>query len=213
VKPPQIIPYNYHQRIAAILDASWTIFKSQFINGRYQINKEAPFQHHFANIISTVGHLYCLSRNENFYVDLETKCSSIKGRDKYLDITCSFNQPNTGCAIELKFKTEQQGAQDHGRIDAYIDIEALELACKTSYQMGRFYMITNSASYINPSRRGVGTVFCLHDKYTTTPSHPLACPTSKGRDNIVVTLQGSYTFNWEQIETWYFLEVTIDQIH
>ena|GEM_PF-1484199 len=47
-------------------------------------------------------------------------------------------------AIELKFKTEQQGAQDHGRIDAYVDIEAVELVTKSQFTFVRFYMITDS---------------------------------------------------------------------
>ena len=59
----------------------------------------------------------------------------------------------------MKFKTAIQGAQDHRRNDAYIDIEALEIVTKGQFDLGKFYMITDSTPYINQSVKGVGTVF------------------------------------------------------
>jgi len=58
------------------------------------ISKEAPFQHYFAHIISTIGESYCSKRNDIFLVDLETKCDGIKGKSKYVDITCGFPNQN-----------------------------------------------------------------------------------------------------------------------
>lgn len=37
---------------------------------------------------------------------------------------------------------------------------------------------------------------------------PLSYP-CKGRDNVSVLLKNSYTFNWERIDKWHFLELTI----
>jgi hypothetical protein len=209
MKAADLIPEDHEQRLHAIIDNSWRIFKSHFIGRRHPILKEAPFQHHFANIISTVGALYCIKRDDVFFVDLETKCANIKNKSKYLDITCSFENQKTSCAIELKFKTALQGAQDHGRIDAYIDIEAIELACKSQYKFGRFYMITDSQIYVNPSTRGVGTVFCLHDGFQVTPNVQISYPSSVGRENVKVFFHNSYRFEWTQIDKWYFLEVKI----
>ncbi len=90
-------------------------------------------------------------------MDLETRCEDVRGKTKFIDITCSFPNAAVSCAIELKFKTTQQGAQDHGRIDAYVDIEAVELVCESHFTFGRFFMITDSSVYVNTSRRGVGT--------------------------------------------------------
>ncbi len=59
-------------------------------------------------------------------------------------MTCAFPNAKVSGAIELKFKTEQQGAQDHGRIDAYVDIEAVELVTESQFTFVRFYMITDS---------------------------------------------------------------------
>ena len=86
MKSIDLIPHNHAERLGLVVDLSWRIFQSHFIHKRHPILKEAPFQHHFANVLST---------------------------------------------IESKFKTEQQGAQDHGRIDVYSDIEAVELVCES----------------------------------------------------------------------------------
>ncbi|QDV15626.1 hypothetical protein Pan153_02420 [Gimesia panareensis] len=207
MKQPDKLAQNYTARISDILDISWKILKSRFIDGRHEITKEAPFQHYFAHIISTIGESYCTKRNDIFLVDLETKIDDIKGKSKYLDITCSFPNENSSCAIELKFKTSRQGAQDHGRIDAFVDIEALELVCNQSFDIGRFYMITDSTPYIKKSKKGVGTVFTTHDGSLLKPGS-YHFP-SKGRENITITLQNEYTIEWEKINEWFFLQINI----
>jgi hypothetical protein len=209
MKKGNILPTNYAQRIDEILNASWRVLKTRFIEGRHEILKEAPFQHYFARIISTIGATYCTRRNDIFLVDLETKLSKVKGKTKYIDITCSFPKQKVSCAIELKFKTAKQGAQDHGRIDAFVDIEALEIASRRDFNFGRFYMITDSTPYINQSKKGVGTVFTTHDSAVTPAHHIFHCPQSKGRENVKVRLSDSYEFQWEKLRDWYFLELNI----
>lgn len=207
MKETEIIEFDYSKRVNEVLNQSWKIFKSQFIYGRHEINKEAPFQHHFAQIIKSVGNLYSISEKDLFKVDLETKCENIKGKSKYIDITCQFVD-KINCAIELKFKTSQQGAQDHGRIDVYIDIEALELVTKEKFEIGKFYMITDSKPYVNQSIKGVGTVYSTHDGHETENNKEFWFD-SKGREEVIVTLQNSYTFEWEKINEWYFLDLSI----
>ncbi len=210
MKPAKLIPQDYVRRIEEILNISWRILKARFIDGRHQISKEAPFQHYFAHVISVIGEQFCSKRDDIFIVDLETKLDDVKGKTKYIDITCSFLNQNVSCAIELKFKTAQQGAQDHGRIDAFVDIEAIEIACdKYGYDTGRFYMITDSTAYIKKSKKGVGTVFTTFDGAVINANSVFHCPNSIGRENVKVQLNNSYTFKWENIEKWYFLELKI----
>lgn len=202
-----IIPFGYRERLDSVMSTSWTIFKSQFIYERHHISKEAPFQHHFADIIRQVGNLHCLAREDVFLVDLETQCRDIKGKTKYLDISCEFVNRIT-CAVELKFKKASQGAQDNGRIDIYTDIEALELVCGDKFQVGKFYTITDSTAYIKPSKIGVGTVFPTHQGHTTEASKSILVDT-KWRKKEIVTLRNSYVFDWQKIDGWYFLELTV----
>ena len=210
MEPVPLIPSCYTERLQQVIDLSWRIFQSRFLLERNPILKEAPFQHHFANVISSVGNLFCTARDDVFLVDLEERIENIKGKNKYIDITCRFPNAGVSCAIELKFKTAQQGAQDHGRIDAYVDIEALELVCESDFTFGRFYMITDSKTYLHESTRGVGTVFCMHDGYQSPSKTPIECPQSKGRENVSVTLQNSYRFNWQKYDQWHFLAIHVE---
>ncbi len=222
MEPQKKLSSDYSERIDEILDTSWLILKTGFIEGRYDITTEAPFQHHFAHIISTIGGAYCTKRSDIFIVDLEKKIDYIKDKTKYLDITCGFSrggkESQAEAAIELKFKTRKQGAQDHGRIDAFVDIEALEIARKNhSFKRGRFYMITDSKTYLYESKKGVGTVFTTYDGARTPKDYSFHCPKSKGRAKVKVKLKASYSFEWEEIEKiktdkkekWYFLEIKI----
>lgn len=206
----KIIPFKHGDRLHEILKESWRIFKSQFIHGRHEINKEAPFQLHFAQIIQNVGNLYSVGKEDLFKVDLETKVADVRGKSKYIDITCEFVN-TVWAAIELKFKTDKQGAQDHARIDSYLDIESLEILVeRNEYEFGKFYMITNSTPYINPSARGVGTVFAMHDGNKSEPLNEFWF-NSKGRENVRVNLKYSYHFKWDKIDDWYFLDLTINK--
>ncbi len=209
MKEIDIVEFEYTKRLNEVLNQSWKIFKSQFIHGRHQINKEAPFQHHFAQIIKSVGDLYSIAEKDLFKVDLETKCNNVKGKSKYIDISCEF-VGQIKCAIELKFKTAKQQAYDHGRIDAYIDIEALEIVTKGQFDLGKFYMITDSTPYINQSIRGVGTVFATHNGFVTEKGKEFWF-NSKGREDARVSLRNSYQFDWEKINDWYFLDLTINK--
>ena len=209
MRKEEIIEFDYRKRLNSVLDQSWKIFKSQFIHGRHEVNKEAPFQHHFAQIIRSVGNLYSIGEKDLFKVDLEAKCLDVKGKSKYLDVTCEFVDHIT-CAIELKFKTAKQGAQDYGRIDAYVDIEALEIVTSSKFNTGKFYMITDSTAYVNASGRGVGTEFSMHDGNKSEAGKEFWWPKCKGREDVKVKLNNSYLFEWEKIDGWYFLDITVN---
>jgi len=159
MRDSNLISEEYKTRLEEVLNQSWKIFKSQFVCSRHEINTEAPFQHHFAQIIKNVGDLYSIESNDLFKVDLESKIGNVKGKSKYYDISCQFVD-RIKCVIELKFKLKRQGAQDWARIDSYVDIEALEFVVPQYFNFGKFYFITDDTAYINKSTRGgSGTTF------------------------------------------------------
>lgn len=210
-----LIPSDPKTRLQLIIDEAWKIFASYLVNEKHSVTKEAPFQHHFANVINTVGSLYCLRRNEHFRTDLEAKHENLNGRTKYIDIVCcitSGTEAVASCGIELKFKTQQQGAQDHGRIDAYVDIEALEHAARRDHDFGRFFMITDSQTYLNLPRKtedSAGSVFATYNGYRTSVGKTLNCA-SKGREDVKITLSNEYLFDWKAAGSWYLLDLHID---
>ena len=133
MKNPDILPTDAIIRIDEILDISWRILKTRFIEGRYVISREAPFQHYFAHIISTIGDTYCITRSEKFMVDLEEKLEVKNNNDEvkknYIDITCGFSRGDKDSqektAIELKFKTKKQGASNDGKNNVFQDFHLL----------------------------------------------------------------------------------------
>jgi hypothetical protein len=221
-----IIPTDDNKRIEEILKLSWRILKTRFIEKRYEISSEAPFQHYFAHIISTIGDTYCITRTEKFMVDLEVKLEGKNNNDEvkksYIDITCGFSRGGKDSqektAIELKFKTKKQGASNDGKNNVFQDIERLEKTInEPSFGQGRFYMITDHQAYVNESTRGgLGTEFTTHDGAETPANHEFYYPESKSKQNVKVNLKNSYLFEWEKIdkksdkkEDWYFLELKV----
>ena len=225
MKKTDILPTDDTARIDDILQTSWRILKTRFIKRRYEISSEAPFQHYFAHIISTIGDTYCITRTEKFMVDLEVKLevknNNNKSKRNYIDITCGFSrggqEPKEKTAIELKFKTKSQGAPNDTRNLVFQDIKRLENARKEdSFSQGRFYMITDLQTYANKSKKGLGTVFRTHDGAETQANEVFYYPYSKSKKNVKVTLDDPYSFNWEKIdkkttkkEEWYFLEIPV----
>ena len=225
MKNPDIIPTDDNKRIEEILKLSWRILKTRFIEKRYEISSEAPFQHYFAHIISTIGDTYCITRTEKFMVDLEVKLEGKNNNDEvkksYIDITCGFSRGGKDSqektAIELKFKTKKQGASNDGKNNVFQDIERLEKTInEPSFGQGRFYMITDLQTYANKSKKGLGTVFRIHDGAETQANEEFYYPDSTSKKNVKVTLDDPYSFNWEKIdkkttkkEEWYFLEIPV----
>ena len=215
MKSIEKLPADYSERLESVVMLSWKILKSRLLDERYHILTEAPFQHYFGHILSVIGESFCTTPDDQFVVDLEKCEKGIKDKNKFIDIVCGFRNQKTYCAIELKFKTKKQGAQDYGRIDSYLDIEALELALELEtkpettdkkYSLGFFFMITDSTAYIKPSKVGVGTICPMHEGSVIGPkliqTDSVKC---KGREGIKIRLKGSYCFTWEQSDEWYFL--------
>lgn len=217
----KLVSNDRRSRMNEILNASWKVFKWQFINKAFVngITSEASFQFHFASIIKSIGDMY-VSPEEMFYVDIETKWNN-----KKIDITCGFcgpgeKQPLYNCAIELKFKRKRdsKGTFSADRIyKMYRDIDYLERETgvkgndkDSCYSEGRFYLITDNSSYKDSEVESEGTVFGLKDGGTTS-TQPFRA------ENESMQLTKAYPIVWDERESigkslsdkWYFLEIVV----
>lgn len=209
---------SYQGRMKEILNASWKVFKWQFVNKAFvrDIGSEASFQFHFASIIKSIGDMY-VSPKEMFYVDIETKWNN-----KKIDITCGFcesrekHQPLYNCAIELKFKRKRdsKGTFSEGRIfRMYRDIDYLERETgvkgndkDSCYSEGRFYFITDNSSYMSKDE--------AFKQGGTTYTQPLSYK------NESIHLNNAYPIEWDERESiekslsdkWYFLEIAVADV-
>ena len=218
----KLVSNDYRSRMEEILNASWKVFKWQFVNKAFVkgIGSEASFQFHFASIIKSIGDMY-VSPEEMFYVDIETKWNN-----KKIDITCGFcepgekRQPLYNCAIELKFKRKRdsKGTFSADRIyKMYRDIDYLERETgvkgndkDSCYSEGRFYLITDNSSYKDSEVESEGTVFGLKDGGTTS-TQPFRA------ENESMQLTKAYPIVWDERKSigkslsdkWYFLEIVV----
>lgn len=220
----KLVSNDRRSRMNEILNASWKVFKWQFINKAFVngITSEASFQFHFASIIKSIGDMY-VSPEEMFYVDIETKWNN-----KKIDITCGFcgpgeKQPLYNCAIELKFKRKRdsKGTFSADRIyKMYRDIDYLERETgvkgndkDSCYSEGRFYLITDNSSYKDSEVESEGTVFGLKDGGTTS-TQPFRA------ENESMQLTKAYPIVWDERESignslsdkWYFLEIAVADV-
>ncbi len=193
------ISFSYSDRLRQVLNESWKIFKAQFIHGRHNICKKSSFQHHFAEIIGSVGNLYSLTGRDLFRVDIEDAKDSTKNSD----IFCGFID-NACCAIELRFSVEKDVVENSR--DNIVDIESLELI-QEQFDLSKMYMVTDRCPFVNESGRGVSTVFATRDGYITTAVQPLRLD-DRGREYVTGAITNSCCFVWEKIKNWYFLEVS-----
>ena len=220
----KLVSNDCRSRMNEILNASWKVFKWQFINKAFVngITSEASFQFHLASIIKSIGDMY-VSPEEMFYVDIETKWNN-----KKIDITCGFcgpgeKQPLYNCAIELKFKRKRdsKGTFSADRIfKMYRDIDYLERETgvkgndkDSCYSEGRFYLITDNSSYKDSEVESEGTVFGLKDGGTTS-TQPFRA------ENESMQLTKAYPIVWDERESigkslsdkWYFLEIAVADV-
>jgi hypothetical protein len=201
------------EKLELVVTQAWEVFKSKFLNGKYSISTEAPFQHHFANNLRVIGETFCFSKSETFLIDLETREEDLGGKRKYIDITLGFyddGQPVAKAAIELKFKKRLQGADDFARIDSYSDIESLERCEERGYDLAYFFMISDFDIYTRESRPGTtGYIFSMRDGYTAPANKIFTNPHCKGRRDIEVTFKREHTFNWEIYNSNCFLSLPV----
>ncbi len=222
----KLIQVDARKRLEEIINHAWVIFANQYINNKYDINLEAPFQLHFASVIKQVGEIYCLKKHEIISVNLEVNMGV--NNKNYIDILVSYFDVPTNLEysipIELKFKTKQQSAEDIGALEMYKDLYRLERLLNNennnSMPFGYFFCITDHHLYIQPSAKGLRTVIATYDGYKIKDNFEYKYVETKTGKNFYEENGGfrfnhQYEFSWENFEFnsnnhAYFLKMRLD---
>ena len=211
------IEIDIKSRLSEIVNISWNIFLNHYINKKYTILLESPFQLHFSEILSRIGNLYCLKREEHFFVDLEVKNTEINNGRYYIDIVCGIirGEKEYKIALELKFKTLQQSAEDLGVMEFYKDIYSLEkIISKGDYLFGVFLAMTNNNRYVKKPSRGLKMVFNTHNKSFIVPKKEYKYFETKTGEKFYndygsFKFKQKHQFNWKKHKDNYFLKMFI----
>lgn len=214
---PKIVD-DITERLDVVIREAWKIFVSQFLNEKYKIELEAPFQLHFASVLKRVGELYCLKRGEVFFVDLESRYQ-IGSVNDYVDITCGFIEKNKeeNVPIELKFKTKNQAAENEGAIQIYKDIYDLEnlINKNKNFKFAYFFMITDDYLYVSNPKKG-----SLRDTFNTSNGYKIESGreykwTKTGKKCGTFKFKNKKVFEWKigkkNGKNFYFLKMRIDK--
>ncbi|MDF2556533.1 MAG: hypothetical protein K0R71_361 [Bacillales bacterium] len=218
----KLVYSSIEDRLNQIIEDSWDIFIAQSLYGRLSLHKEASFQHHFSNIISQVGTLYCFSKKEVFHVDLEYSIKKQDGFEKNasIDIICELSNfeenKSVKAAIELKHTTKSGDATDIARISSYQDIFRLEKLKKLkneNFRICKFYMLANRNAYTNISSQNTsGEDFPTHEGYCIEPGKIYRTEHTKVGNGVELVFEKEYKFSWRKYEEpnrLYFLSINI----
>jgi hypothetical protein len=188
-------------RVLWMLSTAWEICIQRIAGNRIVINKESSLQLHYAYILSQVGELACINKDESFMIELETNHFG-----KNIDIWCSLG--NCEAAIELKcFRKVQNRAKDTDMYDVLKDIKRLESYSHVSFR--RFICLTDDEYYTKLSHRGyagsvsIGNGKKYYKNVSITPAWVGKWKNS-ARDNNIV-LKKDVVFTWKSIGCWYYL--------
>ena len=206
----KIIPLEIPERLEEIISISWLIFTNQYINQKYEINLESPFQLQALKAPSDLGDVYCLKNKEIFMVNLETNMSL--GKNNYIDIAVSIYDLNTDyeycIQIELKYKTLLQSAENIGVMEIYKDIKFLEDLCY-NYKRDKFqipfsylFFISENQRYVNKAKSGLKTVYRTDDGYKIEKGSEYEYSNTKTGKKFYdkygsFSFKGNYQFKWQ----------------
>jgi len=221
------IPIETYLRLEEMIYRAWDIFINHFINKKYEINLEAPFQLHFASILKYVGELYCLRKREIIAVNLEVDMGDAK--KNYIDIVIEYfgndGKSSLLIPIELKFRTVKQSAEDEGVMAIYRDVYTIEqLVNKGKYNgstipFGYFFIISDNQRYTKKAKSGLKLVFDTSEGYTAKKEHEYKYLKNKTGIKFhdkygSITFKKEHTFQWnvykyEDESKYWFLKLKI----
>ncbi len=215
------LPTSPSKRLETAMDHAWKIVKTRFIGGRIQLNKEAALQHHYAQTLKTLGELYAINRDEYWIVDLEKGEDDLtqEGKTDNIDVICEVHREDddpTKSAIEMKFKDAGSGAPRFS-VQALVDVYRVEKLIEKDYEMGRFYMITNTKyCWKKPKTSVIRKTFGINEGRKIKPGDELEAKEDTTK-NILKSKLGKekiefsrdYSFEWEGEGEFRYLSIKV----
>ncbi|WPV00585.1 hypothetical protein SNE26_02245 [Mucilaginibacter sp. cycad4] len=205
---------NLINRVYRLIDDCWISFTSKVGGGVININKEASMQLQFAYILNNAFDLIIYAPDEKVSLELETGIS-VDGRWREVDILISMKKDNEFkyLPIEMKcYKTlassgKKRGGADLFMKDVYEDIHLLE-----KYSLGAGHLsgiqltMTDMKNLVSPLKK-------ITKNWDYDISHGYSIiggvvkTTPIGGKPVNISLLKDYTFNWTQINKYYFLKL------
>jgi hypothetical protein len=199
-----IIVDKIDDRMRWILLTAWEVCIYRIFTERIKINKESSLQLHYAYILTQVGELACIDKDESFKIELETHHAG-----KNIDIWCSLN--GYEAAIELKcFRKVSNRAKDIDMYDVLNDITRLESYSHVAIR--KFICLTDDEFYTKLSHRGHADSVSIGNGKRYDKNVAIT-PTWVGKWKDVkrngILLKNDIEFAWNNLGSWFYLFMDI----
>lgn len=201
-------------RVKDIVDFCWNSFSAKVGGGLITINKEASMQLQFAYLVKNTLDLSVYNEDESVELELETAIP-VDGRLRECDIVIQIIKGKTELFLPIEMKCYKEfassggkrGASDIFMKDVYQDLELLEkYKTQDNYISGIELVMSDLERLVYPkTKRGKKWDYDISQGKTISKGITLTTPI--GGNETFIKLKGSYAFNWEQINDFYFLKL------
>lgn len=202
------------KRTYDLINQTWTTFIHQVGNGIIEVNKEASMQLNYAYLLRNALPLVIFDKDEKVEVELE-RGIPINGRLRECDIIVSITKSEQTLHIPIEMKCYKRktatgklrGAQDIFMKDLYEDIELLEFYEKIDgYLDGIQLTMTDHRGFVYPkSKESKNWDYDISEGYNINNGIKLTTPI--GGKEVNIKLTGSYHFEWQELNGFYFLKL------
>jgi hypothetical protein len=202
------------KRTYDLINQTWTTFIHQVGNGIIEVNKEASMQLNYAYLLRNTLPLIIFDKDEQVEVELE-RGIPINGRLRECDIIVSITKGEQIIHIPIEMKCYKRktatgklrGAQDIFMKDLYEDIELLEsYEGIDDYLDGIQLTMTDNKGFVYPkSKESKNWNYDVSNGHIINKGTKLTTPI--GGKEVNIKLTGSYQFEWQELNGFYFLKL------
>jgi hypothetical protein len=196
----------------AAVSLGWVMFSRKVGSGLIPINKEASMQLQYAYVLQQLLPLITFHENEKFEIELETGVQ-VNGRSREIDLLFSgeFGGQKNAIAIEMKCYRKlaasggNRGATDIFMKDVYEDFSLLEQYVLSGIaQEGVSLVMNDLPRLVQPKDKSAK---CWdYDISNGAVFGPINLTTPIGGKSVNISLSKSYTLNWVQYGSFWFVE-------
>jgi hypothetical protein len=201
-------------RVKNIVDLCWSSFSAKVGCGLITINKEASMQLQFAYLVKNTLDLSVYNEDESVEIELETGIQ-VEDKVRVCDIVIKMTKNGTLLELPLELKCYRnissssgklRGAQDLFKFGVYEDLELLENYKSENRLLGIQLTMTDARNFAFPKyKKGKSWDYDISDG--TVISNGITINTPIGGKPKTIKLLKNYTFNWEEINDFYFIKL------
>ena len=210
---PLVFADSLSQRLHQAISLAWAVFSEQVGHKRLPINKEASMQLHYSYLLKSMLPLVLHRPGEEAHIELESGVL-VDERTREVDLKLTGSGPKERHTIAVEMKCyrrltasgKPRGATDIFRKDVYEDLALLERYRSLRHaDRGVSLVMTDYRGLVFPNSKESKSHD--YDISQNTSFESIHLDTGIGGKAVEIRLDGSYTFEWKAVGSFFFLEL------